>query len=83
MRWHWLPSLLLIPAIALVLMLVVSDRAAAIAILFWPLWLAFRFDNDLGAFFIITVLLYIVFFVIALLFAAIIAIGTYGTIGGI
>ncbi len=83
MRWHWLPSVLFIPIIATILMLSISNRAGAIAILGWPLWLALRFDNDLGAFFVVTVLLYIVFFVIGLLFAAIVAIGTYGTIGGI
>ncbi len=48
--------------------------------MFWPLWLAFRFDNNLGAFFVLTVLAYLVFLVIALLHAGLVAIATYGSI---
>ena len=61
-------------------MLIFGDRIAAIAFMFWPLWLAFRFDNNLGTFFVLTVLAYMVFLVIALLFAGLVAIATYGSI---
>lgn len=80
MRWHWVPSLLAIPIIATLCWLVLGDQAGAIVIFFWPLWLALRFDNDLGAFFVITVLLYLVFMVVGLLLAGLVAIATYGSV---
>ncbi|AMO70880.1 hypothetical protein AZE99_02535 [Sphingorhabdus sp. M41] len=80
MRWHWVPSLFVLPFVAALCWLVFSDQAGAIVIFFWPLWLALRFDNDLGAFFVITVLLYLVFMVVGLLLAGLVAIATYGSV---
>lgn len=80
MRWHWIFAMLFIPVIAAILTLILGQRAGAIMMLVWPLWLAWRFDNRTGTFLMLAVLAYIVFLVIALLLAGLVAIATYGSV---
>tara|TARA_R110001599_G_scaffold7000_6_gene34666 strand:+ start:9557 stop:9712 length:156 start_codon:yes stop_codon:yes gene_type:complete len=46
----------------------------------WPLWLAWRFDNQSGTFLMLAILVYIVFAVIAFLLAGLVAISTYASV---
>jgi len=48
--------------------------------LLWPLWLAWRFDNQSGTFLMLAILVYIVFAVIAFLLAGLVAISTYASV---
>ena len=70
----------ILPMIAALGWLVFGNQIGAIIIFFWPLWLAFRFDNDLGAFFTIAIFVYMVFMVIALLLAGLVALATYASV---
>lgn len=76
-RLHWAISVILFPLMALVGTLLFGNRFAAFAMLPWPLWLAWRFDNQSGTFLMLAVLAYIVVGVIAFLLAGIVAIATF------
>ncbi len=80
MHWHWFFATLFIPILASLLALTFGQRVGAIVMLIWPLWLAWRFDNKSGTFLMLAILVYIVFFVIALLFAGLAAMATYGSV---
>lgn len=80
LRWHWIMAVLFIPVLAIVAGLIFGQRAAAIIMLPWPLWLAWRFDNQSGTFLMLAILVYIVFAVIAFLLAGLVAISTYGSV---
>ncbi len=80
MRWHWIFATLFIPILAGLLALIFGQRVGAIVIMVWPLWLAWRFDNKSGTFLMLAILIYIVFLVIALLLAGLVAIATYGSV---
>jgi len=80
MRWHWIFATLFIPTLAALLALIFSQRVGAIVVMVWPLWLAWRFDNKSGTFLMLAILIYIVFLVIALLLAGLVAIATYGSV---
>jgi hypothetical protein len=53
-------AIAIVPAFALLMTLLLGLRSGAIIMLFWPLWLAYRFDNQSGTFLVLTMLLYIV-----------------------
>jgi|GEM_PF-1934760 len=80
LRWHWIIAVLFVPVAALLAGLIFGQRTAAILMLPWPLWLAWRFDNQSGTFLMLAILVYIVFAVIALLLAGLVAIATYGSV---
>ena len=73
-------AVLFIPVLAIVAGLIFGQRAAAIIMLPWPLWLAWRFDNQSGTFLMLAILVYIIFAVIAFLLAGLVAISTYGSV---
>lgn len=64
------------PILAFLLYLVFGQRVGAIAIMFWPLWLVWRFDNKLGTFLPVAVMLYIVFGIIAFMLSLFAAMAT-------
>jgi hypothetical protein len=80
LRWHWIIAVIFLPALALLAGLVLGQRSAAIIMLPWPLWLAWRFDNQSGTFLMLAILVYIVFAVIAFLLAGLVAISTYASV---
>ncbi|VAV92935.1 hypothetical protein MNBD_ALPHA04-1153 [hydrothermal vent metagenome] len=80
MRWHWVIATLFVPILAALFALTFGQRAGAFVMLIWPLWLAWRFDNKSGTFLMLAILIYIVFLVIALLLAGLVAIATYGSV---
>ena len=69
-----------IPVLAFLAGLACGQRTAAIIMLSWPLWLAWRFDNKSGTFLMLAILIYIVFAVIAFLLAGLVAISTYASV---
>lgn len=73
-------AILFVPVLAGVAGLIFGQRAAAITMLPWPLWLAWRFDNRTGTFLMLAILVYIVFAVIAFLLAGLVAISTYASV---
>ena len=62
-------SVAVVPALALVVAVIFSPRGGAIIALFWPLWLAWEFDNQTGNFFVLAMLVYIVIAVLLVLMA--------------
>lgn len=60
-------SIAFVPACALIVAAIFSLRGGAIIILFWPLWLAWRFDNQSGTFLVLTMLVYIVIAILLVL----------------
>ncbi|WP_430415971.1 hypothetical protein [Parasphingorhabdus sp.] len=80
LRWHWIIAVTFIPVLAFLADLLFGQRIAAIMLLPWPLWLAWRFDNQTGTFFMLAILVYIVFAVIAFLLAGLVAISTYASV---
>lgn len=56
-----------VPALALIVAAIFSPRGGAIIALFWPLWLAWRFDNQSGTFLVLVILLYIVIAILLVL----------------
>ena len=86
MRWnprHWppVPSILFVPLLAGVTALLLGTRAGVFVALAWPLFLAWRFDNRVGAFLVIATIVYIVLFVLAFLLTLFVAVHTYSAIG--
>ena len=60
-------SVAFVPALALLIAATFSPRGGAIIALFWPLWLAWRFDNQSGTFLVLVILLYIVIAILLVL----------------
>ena len=62
-------SVAFVPALALIVATLFSARVGTIIALFWPLWLAWRFDNQSGTFLVLTMLVYVVIAILLVLMA--------------
>ena len=60
-------SVAFVPALALIVAAIFSSRGGAIIALFWPLWLAWQFDNQSGTFLVLALLVYLVLAVLLVL----------------
>ena len=60
-------SVALVPVLALIVAAMFSVRGGVIIALFWPVWLAWQFDNQSGTFLVLTMLVYIVIIILLVL----------------
>ncbi|MFC4293175.1 hypothetical protein ACFOWX_12180 [Sphingorhabdus arenilitoris] len=75
-RRHWIYAVATLPALAIILGLFLSPIWAFWVMLFWPLYLAIRFDNHTGSLLILAVMLYVV---IGILLAVVVLMGVRST----